>query len=107
MRGTMCAMTSRPYGWGLRNIAKSDQETANCETFSFFSKTVITIRPKFSTPILHYMGAYVCNEINIVKLQFEKHPKLTKEQPIVNFFNVFKDSRHDSNEIFYSHSKLY
>ena len=32
----MCAMTSRPYGWGLRNIAKSDRETANCELFSFF-----------------------------------------------------------------------
>ena len=38
MWGTMCAMTSRPYGWGLGNIAKSEQETANSETFSFFFK---------------------------------------------------------------------
>ena len=34
----MCAMTSRPYGWGLRNIAKIDQERANCELFHFFFK---------------------------------------------------------------------
>ena len=27
----------------------------------------------------------MCNDINIVKLGFEKQPKLTKEQPILNF----------------------
>ena len=32
----------------------------------------------------------MCNDINIVKLGFEKQPKLTKEQPIVNFFNFFQ-----------------
>ena len=41
----MCAMTSRPHGWYLRNIAKIDQATANDELFHFFSKTVVTIRP--------------------------------------------------------------
>ena len=41
----------------------------------------------------------MCNDINIVKPIFEKQPKLIKEQPIVNFFNYFKDSQHDSNEI--------
>ena len=49
----------------------------------------------------------MCNDISIVRLGFEKQSKLTKEQPIVNFFNFFKDSQHDSNEIFYSHSKAY
>ena len=34
-------------------------------------------------------GTYVCNDINIVKLGFEKQPKLTKEQPIVNFIIFF------------------
>ena len=52
----MCAMFLTLYGWYLRNIAKIDQETAKCELFLFFSKTVVTIRPKFSTAILHYMG---------------------------------------------------
>ena len=52
----MCAMTLTSYGWDLRNIAKNDQGKANCELFHFFSKTVVTIRPKFSTAILYYMG---------------------------------------------------
>ena len=38
--------------------------------------------------------------MNIVKLGLEKQPKLTKAQPIVNFFNFFKDSQVDSNKIF-------
>ena len=53
--GAMSAMTSRPYGWGLRNIAKIDQEIDNCELFNFFKKNV-TIRTKHSTAILHFLG---------------------------------------------------
>ena len=34
----MCAMSSRPYGWYLRNIAKIDQEPANSELFHFLFK---------------------------------------------------------------------
>ena len=34
----MCAMTSRLYGWYLRNIAKIDEEPANSEPFHFFQK---------------------------------------------------------------------
>ena len=49
----MCAMTSILYDWDLRNKAKKDQGTANCERFQFFSKTVVTIRPIFSKAILH------------------------------------------------------
>ena len=66
----------------------------------FFSKTVVTIRTKISTAILHNLGTYMCNDINIIKLGFEKQPKLTKEQPIVNFFNFFKNCRNDLNENF-------
>ena len=86
----MCAMTLTSIGWVLRNIAKNDQGNANCELLQFFSKTVLTIRTKISTAILHYMGTYVSNDNNIVKLAFEKQPILTKEQPIVNFFNFFQ-----------------
>ena len=34
----MCAMTSRLYGWYLRNIVKIDEETANGELTHFFQK---------------------------------------------------------------------
>ena len=54
--GSMCAMTLTSIGWDLRNIAKNDQGNANCELLQFFPKTVLTIRTKISTAILHYMG---------------------------------------------------
>ena len=47
--------------------------------YRFFSETVVKIRTKIPTAILHFLGTYVCNDINIVKLGFEKQPKLTKE----------------------------
>ena len=56
MWGPMCAMLITSYGWDLRNIAEIDQGTANCELLQYFSKTVVTIRTKFSTAILHLMG---------------------------------------------------
>ena len=37
-KGPMCAMSSRPYGWYLRTIAKTDQESANSELFHFLFK---------------------------------------------------------------------
>ena len=52
----MCAMFLKSDGWDLRNIAKIDQGTANCELLQFFSKTVVTIRTKLSTAIFHLMG---------------------------------------------------
>ena len=54
--GSMCAMTLRSIGWDLRNKAKNDQRKVNCELLPFFSKTVLTIRTKISTPISLYMG---------------------------------------------------
>ena len=56
MWGPMCAMLITSYGWDLRNIAEIDQGKANCELLQYFSKTVVTIRTKFSTAILHLMG---------------------------------------------------
>ena len=104
--GTMCAMTSRLYGWGLRNVAKIDEEKANCELFIFFKNCRNDSTEIFLQPFYIIWGTYISNDNNIVKLGFEKQPKLTKEQPIVNFLNSFKDSRRDSNEIFYSHFTL-
>ena len=49
----------------------------------------------------------MCNDINIVRLGFKKQPKLTKDQPIVNYFNFFKDGRRDSSGIFYNHFEAY
>ena len=53
-----CAKASKSYGWDVRNIAKispkKGQETAIFRLFPSFSKTVHTIRTKFSTVILHH-----------------------------------------------------
>ena len=54
-----CAKASKSYGWDVRNIAKitpkNGQKTAIFRLFSIFSKTVHTIRTKFSTVILHHI----------------------------------------------------
>ena len=64
----MCAMTSRPYDWDLRNIAKIDQGTATRDLFQFFSKTVERIRTQFCTVTLNHIEvllktSYDSNEI--------------------------------------------
>ena len=105
--GRMCAMLLTTYGWVLRNIAEIDQGTANCESLHFFRRHLTRFERKFRQPFYTFWGTYICNEINIVRLGFKKKPKLTTEQSFVNFFNFVKNSRHDSNEFFYSHSKPY
>ena len=50
-----CAKASKSYGLDVRNIAKNGQKTAIFRLFSIFSKTVHTIRTKFSTVILHHI----------------------------------------------------
>ena len=34
----MCAMTSSPFDWDLKNINLIDQESVNCELFQFFQR---------------------------------------------------------------------
>ena len=75
--------------------------------FYFFFKTCRNDSKDFFTAILHFMGDLYVQWHQHLKLGFNKQLKLTKEQPIVNILNFFKDSRHDSNEFFYSHSKAY
>ena len=54
-----CAKASKSYGWDVRNIAKISpkmaKKTAIFRLFSIFSKTVHTIRTKFSAVILHHI----------------------------------------------------
>ena len=45
----------------------------------------------------------MCNGIKIVWLGFENLPKMTKKQPVLNFFNFLEGGRNESNELFYSH----
>ena len=53
----MFAMTSRPYGWGLRNIAKIDRGTANYELLLFFFKNCRNdSNENFDSNFTHYGG---------------------------------------------------
>ena len=83
--GPMCAMTSRPFDWDLKNMNWIDQESVNFELFQFFQRLSTRFERNFLQPFYTLLGTYVCNEINIVRLGFKKPPKLTKKQPFVNF----------------------
>ena len=50
-----CAKASKSYDWNVRNIAKNGQNLPKNSLFSISSKTVHTIRTKFSTVILHHI----------------------------------------------------
>ena len=80
--------------------------------FSIFSKTVHTIRTKFSTVILHYIRVlyvqrhqkkYGWDVRNIAKIS----PKMAIKQPFFDFFDFLKNCPYDSNENFYSYSTPY
>ena len=105
----MCAMTSRLYGWYLRNIVKIDQETANDELSHFFFKncrndsteTFYNHFTLYGEPICAMtLISYGQNLRNIANID-----QIRANCELFHFF--FKISRHDSNEIFYSHSKPY
>ena len=104
----MCAMTLTSIGWNLRNKAKNDQRKVNCELLQFFSKTVLTIRTKISTPISLYMGD-LCEKLHYYRKagirETAKIDQRTANCQLFQFF--FKDSQHHSNEIFHSHFEAY
>ena len=66
-------MTSISFGWDLRNIAKSDQGTGNCDLFQFFQKLSTRFERNFLRSFYTKWGICVCNDINIVRLGFEKY----------------------------------
>ena len=54
-----CAKASNSYGWDVKNLAKISPKMAKklpfFDVFSIFSKTVHSIRTKFSTVVLHHI----------------------------------------------------
>ena len=72
MRGPMCAMTLKTYGWDLRNEARIDQGTANCELFQIFKRLSARLKRNFLQSFYTTRGTYLCNDINIAWLGFEK-----------------------------------
>ena len=53
----MCAMLLTSYGWDLRNIAKIDKGTANCERLLFFFKNCRNdSNENFDSHFTHYGG---------------------------------------------------
>ena len=66
-----CAKASKSYGWDVRNIAKISpkmtKKTVIFRLFSIFSKTVHTLRTKFSTVIFYtIIWSCVCTFIKFV-----------------------------------------
>ena len=99
----------KSYDWNARNIAKKWPKSSHFSTFfPIFSKTVHTIRTKFSRVILHHVRvlcatasiSYDWNARNIVKIS----PKMAKNSPLSTFYDFLKNCPYDSNKIFYSHS---
>ena len=76
-----------------QNQPKNGQKTAIFRLFSIFSKTVRTIRTKFSTVTLHHIRVLMCNGIKIVWLGCEKHsqnyPKNGQKTAIFRLFSIF------------------
>ena len=98
-------MASKSYGWDVRNIAKISPKMAKKQSFfdffSIFSKTVHTIRTKFSTVILHHIMVlyvqfhYIRWDVrNIAKFS----PKMAKKQSFFDFFDFLTNCSYDSNE---------
>ena len=85
-RAPTCWKASKSYDWNVRNIAKISPKIS-----SIFSKTLHTIRTKFSTVILPILKTYMCNGIKIVWLGCEKQPKLTQIWPKNSHFLTFID----------------
>ena len=104
----MWAITWIPYGWDFRNIAKTDQGTANCELFQFCHTLSTRFERNFLQPFYTLWGTYVCNVINIVWLGFEKHSRnWPRNSQLWTFSFFFKNCRNDSNENFDIHFTLY
>ena len=89
-------------------LAQNGQKTTIFQLFSIFSKTVHTIRTKFSTVILHHFRVlYVqwhqnrmAGMRNIAKIS----PKMAKKHSFFDLIDFLKNCPYDSNEILYSHS---
>ena len=107
-------MASKSYGWDARNSAKISPKMAKraiFRLFSLFSKTVHTIRTKFSTFILHHIRVlYVQWHQNRMAGMRETVPKLAQEWPktaIFRLFSIFTKTVHTIRTKFSSYSTPY
>ena len=103
--GPLCAMTSRPHGWYLRNIAKIDQETSNDELFHFFFQNCLNDSTVIFYSIFTLCGRPMCAmRLTSYGWDLRNIDQGTASCELLRFFLI---SRHESNKTFYSHSKLY
>ena len=65
-------MTLKSYGWDLRNEARMDQGAANCELSQIFQRLSTRFERNFLQSFYTKWGTYLCNDINIAWLEFEK-----------------------------------
>ena len=87
--GPLCAFSLNSYGWDVRNIAQKWPKKNFRLFFSIFSKTVHTIKTKFSIVILHHIRvlcamaskSYGWDVRNIAKI----NPKMAKNSLFSTF----------------------
>ena len=108
-------MTSKSYGWDVRNIAKISPKMAKKQSFLDLFRFSQKLSMRFERNLLQscytILESYMCNGIKIVWLGFGKQPKLAQKWPKNSHFSIFfdflKNCPYDSNEMFYSHSTPY
>ena len=99
-------MTSKSYGWDVRNIAKISPKMAKKQPFfdffRFSQKLSIRFERNFLQSFYTILESYMCNFIKFVWLGCEKHakfsPKMAKKQPFFDFFDFLTNCSYDSNE---------
>ena len=86
--GPLCVISSNPYGWDVRNIAKINTKVAKKQPFFrlflVFAKTVHTIRTKISTVISYTIVWSMCAiSINLYNWDWsESEGKRLKPTPL-------------------------
>ena len=92
--GPLCAISLNSYGWDVRNIAKISPKMAKKSHFLIFSKTVRTIRTKFSTVILHFIMVLFCAfSLNSYGWDVRNIVKINQKWPKRNF-SIFSKTVH-------------
>ena len=91
-----------------QKLPRSDQEIHFC-IFANVSNTVLTIKTKIPIVVPHHIRVlqvrWYQNRTPAIKKQNLSSPKVTRRQPIVNFFNFFQ--KLSTKKIFYGLFTLY
>ena len=97
-----CAKASKSYGWDVRNIAKISPKMAKKQPFfdffRFSRKLSIRFERNFLELFYTILESYMCNDIKIVWLGYEKHskisPKMAKKNSHFSIFSIFSQTVH-------------